>query len=45
MDSDGKFPTVRSISGLRNKCHRGRELEQNDYNRHNYIRQNQLRDY
>lgn len=45
-NSDGKFPTVRSISGLRNKCHRGRELEQNDYDRHNYIhRQNQLTDY
>lgn len=36
--SDGKFPTVRSISGLRNKCHRGRERERNDYDRHNYIR-------
>lgn len=45
-DSDGKFPTVRSISGLRNKCHRGREREQNDYDRHNYIRrQNRLADY
>lgn len=45
-NSDGKFPTVRSISGLRNKCHRGRELEQNDYCRHNYVhRQNQLADY
>lgn len=45
-NSDGKFLTVRSISGLRNKCHRGRELEQNDYDQHNYIhRQNQLADY